>query len=262
METVVSDILRARRQEPGGLKKTAALSLAVHAAVVLAILLVPVMWPATHAAPPVIMTISLGGTPGPKTGGMTPISGRNIQAAPLSAAAPKVEKIALPAPKAEPAMVLPDPKLKPKPAPKRTETSKDETGRAGARGAETQRGSTTVDTGVRGMGFGLSNTGGGGSGGKLDVENFCCPEYLNDMLDRIRANWNQQVQATGVTLMKFTILRNGQITRVELEQTSNVYALDAASQRALALTPKIAPLPSAFPDDHLTVHLTFEYQRK
>jgi outer membrane biosynthesis protein TonB len=261
MEAVVSDILRARMHEPGGLKETAALSLAAHAAVVVAILLVPVMWPARNAVPPIIMTISLGGTPGPKTGGMTTIGGRNIQAAAPSAA-PKIEKIALPAPKAEPAMVLPDPKLKPRAAPKTTATSKDESGRAGARGAETQKGSTTVETGVRGMGFGLSNTGGGGSGGTLDVKNFCCPEYLKDMVERIRANWNQQVQATGVTLMKFTILRSGQITSVELEQTSNIYALDAASQRALALTPRLAPLPSAFPDDHLTVHLTFEYQRK
>ena len=32
MEAVVSDILQSRKQEPGGLKKTAAISLAAHAA--------------------------------------------------------------------------------------------------------------------------------------------------------------------------------------------------------------------------------------
>ena len=54
----------------------------------------------------------------------------------------------------------------------------------------------------------------------------------------------------------------GQITQLEMEKSSNFYALDAASQRALLLTARLAPLPSAFPDDHLTVHLSFEYQRK
>jgi len=29
----------------------------------------------------------------------------------------------------------------------------------------------------------------------------------------------------------------------------------------LFLTQRVPPLPSAFPDDHLTVHLRFEYRR-
>jgi outer membrane biosynthesis protein TonB len=259
MEAVVSDILRTRKAEPDGLKQTAALSVFAHVVVFSALALMPVMWPARSAGRPIVMTISLGGTPGPKSGGFTTIGGRAIEAgAPTTA--PKVERVALPSPKAQPAMVLPDPKLKPRPAPKETPSAKDLPGKG--RGFETQAGSTTVETGVKGVGFGLSTTGGGGTGGHLDVQNFCCPEYLQDMLERIRANWNQQVQANGTTLMKYTILRNGQMTGIELEQSSNVYALDAASQRALALTPRLAPLPAAFPDDHLTVHLTFEYQRK
>ena len=138
-------------REPGGFGPTAALSVVVHAAALAAIVLVPVLWPARHIAPPVVMTISLGGTPGPKTGGMTQLGGRNIVAAEPTVA-PKVERIAMPSPKAEPAMVLPDPKLKPKPAPKPpAAASKDPAGRAG-RGFETQQGSTTVETGARGMG--------------------------------------------------------------------------------------------------------------
>jgi TonB family protein len=82
------------------------------------------------------------------------------------------------------------------------------------------------------------------------------------MRDRIMQNWVQQQQAVGTVLMKFTILRNGGITNIEIERSSSIYALDAASQRALVLTPKLQPLPGAFPDDHLTVHLSFEYQRK
>ena len=157
---------------------------------------------------------------------------------------------------------VPDPKLKARTPPKVTASSKDPQGAAGARGAETQKGSTTVETGVRGMGFGLSTTGGGGNGSKLDTKDFCCPEYLTEMVNRIRANWVQQQQAVGSVVMKFTILRNGQITDIYREQSSNFTSLDLASERALYTTGKLPALPAAFPDDHLTVHLNFEYERK
>ena len=103
--------------------------------------------------------------------------------------------------------------------------------------------------------------GGGGTGGFLDVKDFCCPEYLTDMTQRIRGNWAQQQQSVGTVLMKFTILRNGQISDPQIERSSNIFALDQASSRALYLT-KLQPLPAAFPDNQLTVHLSFEYQRK
>jgi TonB family protein len=263
MEAVVSDILRSRMREPGGLTQTAGASIVAHVLVLAALALIPGIVPRTAAPPPVVMTISLGGAAGPKTGGLMMMGGRTIQAAAPSTS-PKIDRIAMPTPKAEPAMVMPipDPKLKPKAAPKVTAASKDPQGRAGGRGAETQKGSTTVETGARGQGFGLSTGGGGGGESHLDVQNFCCPEYLIDMRDRIRQNWVQQQQAVGSVLMKFTILRNGTIASIEIEHSSNIYALDAASQRALVLTPKLQPLPAAFPDDHLTVHLSFEYQRQ
>jgi hypothetical protein len=229
-----------------------------------ALAFVPGMLP--KSAPPaarIVMTISLGGTAGPKTGGMTMIGGRTITAAAPSTA-PKIEPVAMPTPKAEPAMVMPvpDPKLKPRTPPKVTATSKDPQGTNVGRGFETQKGSATVETGARGQGFGLSTSGGGGSGSTLDTKDFCCPEYVADMLSRIRGNWVQQQQAAGTVLMKFTILRTGQLVSIETERPSNITSLDLASQRALYTTVKVAPLPPAFPDDHLTVHLNFEYVRQ
>ena len=247
-------------REPQGIGRTAALSVVVHLVAVVSIVLTPVMWPARKTTPPVVMTITLGGTPGPKTGGISQLGGRTIVAA-EPGKAPKLDRVALPTPKAEPAMVLPDPRLKPRTPPRTDERSKDESGRAGGRGADTQKGSTTVETGAKGMGFGLSNVGGGGTGGHLEVENFCCPEYITEMVERIRSNWAERQQSVGTVLMKFTILRDGQITAITIEGSSNIFALDQASQRALYLT-KLRPLPAQFPDDHLTVHLSFEYQRK
>jgi TonB family protein len=59
----------------------------------------------------------------------------------------------------------------------------------------------------------------------------------------------------------FRIQRDGRLTDIELERSSGFPALDLTSQRALFLTQRVPPLPSAFPDDHLTVHLKFEYRR-
>ena len=250
-------------QEPGGLRQTAALSLAVHAAAIAALALVPEILPKRDATPPIMMTISLGGTPGPKAGGLTMMGGRTIRPA-LPSVAPKLERMALPTPKAAPAMVLPvpDPKMKPKTSPKTTATSRDPAGSAVGRGFDAQEGSTAVETGARGMGFGLSSGGGGGTGSYLDVQNFCCPDYLQDMIVRITKNWVQQQSSTGSVLMKYTIQRDGQIIDVQIERSGNVSALDLASERALRLTDRLQPLPSAFQEDHLTVHLNFEYQRR
>jgi TonB family protein len=81
------------------------------------------------------------------------------------------------------------------------------------------------------------------------------------MRNRILKNWNQQQQATGLVLMKYTVLRSGQITAIEVEKPSGNPTLDLASQRALMNTQKFAPLPAAYPGEQLTVHLEFVYER-
>ncbi|RPI51366.1 MAG: TonB C-terminal domain-containing protein, partial [Acidobacteria bacterium] len=90
----------------------------------------------------------------------------------------------------------------------------------------------------------------------------CCPEYIADMINRVRRNWNQNQQASGVVMMKFTIQRNGQITGIEVEKPSGYSPLDIESQRALVNTRTLAPLPAAFPESQLPVHLSFEYERR
>lgn len=260
MEAVVSDIIRSRMQEPGGLKQTAMASCAMHAGVLALLAMLPGVMGPNRVAPTVVMNISLGGSVGPSTGGLMQIGGRQIPRVP-DAAAPAAARPILPAIRQEPAMVLPipDPRFKPRTPPKSAPAARDPKSTAAALGSNAPSGTAKVETGAQGMGFGLSSSG-GGVGGALDVQNFCCPEYLRDLVDRIRARWTQQQQATGVVLMKFTIQRNGTIGDIEYERKSNFPALDLESQRALTLT-RLAPLPSAFPDDHLTVHLSFEYER-
>ena len=61
--------------------------------------------------------------------------------------------------------------------------------------------------------------------------------------------------------MKFTIQRDGTLTDVAVEQSSGNRALDLAASARCCLTRQLPPLPAAYPNPTLTVHLTFEYQR-
>jgi TonB family protein len=260
MEAVVSDILQQRKSEPGGLSKTASISFAAHVIALGALALVPGLMPKAVQPPRVVMSISLGGAPGPNNGGMQMMGGRNIQAAAPSEAPTIVRN---PPPSVTPPkMALPDPKQKPRTPPKPAETSKDPKGTQRGKGFETQTGTARAETGAKGPGFGLSTGGGGGDGGvRLGVENFCCPEYIIDMRNRIINNWNQNQKTTGVVTMFFTIQRSGEITAVEVERSSGNPILDLASQRALMTTKMLAPLPAAFPERQLPVHLEFVYDR-
>jgi protein TonB len=259
MEAIVSDILQSRKREPVGLKKTAAISLAAHAAAIAALLTIPSVMPRAAQQPRVVMSISLGGSPGPDTGGMQMIGGTPMQAAQPSTA-PQIAKNVLPS-VTPPKMVLPDPKQKPRTPPKSAATSKDPKGTAVGKGFETRAGTAKVETGAKGEGFGLSSGGTGGDGGVRVEGNFCCPEYLIDLRNRIRKNWIERQQATGKVTMKFTVQRNGQITNIETDQPSGNPTLDLASQRALVVTKSLAPLPAAFAERQLTVYLDFEYHR-
>lgn len=130
-------------------------------------------------------------------------------------------------------------------------------------GPEVRSGAARVDTGGQAIPFGgLSTSGGGGTGGvRLDVGNFCCPGYIQTMIQRIRENWNQQQGAAGEVTVKFTIRRDGMITQVEVEKGSNNPMLDLESRRAVLMTQKLPPLPREFTEPALTVHLTFDYKR-
>lgn len=261
MEAAVSDILRSRKQEPGGLRKTAAISFAAHALIFAVLALVPGVMPATAERPRVVMSISLGGAPGPKTGGTQMLGGRNIQAA-VPSAAPEVLRNPPPS-VTPPKMTLPDPRQqKPRtPTTKPAPSSKDPKGTATGRGFETQTGTARVDTGAKGRGFGLSSGGMGGDGGvQVDV-NFCCPEYLIDLRDRIRRNWNERQSAAGQVVMRFVIQRNGQLTDIEVYTSSGNAVLDLTAQRALVNTKAVAPLPAGYTERELPVRLRFDYIR-
>ncbi|MGE5246326.1 MAG: TonB family protein [Betaproteobacteria bacterium] len=260
----VTDVLRDRMQEPAGLQRMVTVSLAAHAALLAIAVLAPAAWWSRGASEPqTVMTITLGGgTPGPSSGGETPLAARPVQQA-VQTPSVRPEPIRPPAAKA-PEMTLPKETARPtraRPAPDVKQAPKEARGRTPTKGKEVSEGQGVAETGARGQGFGLSSGGGAGVGATLDVANFCCPDYLMTMVERIRANWNPQAEVAGVAGIKFTIQRDGRLTDVELEKSSGYTALDLMAQRAVVMTRQLPPLPPAYSNPTLGVHLNFQYQR-
>ena len=148
-----------------------------------------------------------------------------------------------------------------KPAPVVKQAPDQARGRTATKGTETRAGSALAETGARGVGFGLSSSGGVGTGSRLDVDNFCCPDYIVLMVEKIRSNWNSQAEVPGHVFVKYTIQRDGTIGNAEIETSSGFTALDINALRAVVGTRQLPPLPAAYPNPTLGVHLVFEYKR-
>jgi periplasmic protein TonB len=259
VQEAVSAVLHDRARLEQGLSRTLTLSIAAHVVVVAAVWLTPAEWRSRTVEERPTMTISLGGTEGPNTGGMTTMAGRAVQ----EVAKPNAPKATDTPPAAKPPeMVEPDRIVKPvpnRPVAKPADTSKS---RAPTTGAEIKTGSARVNTGGAAIPFGGLAQGGGGAGGvQLDVKNFCCPEYLAQMIQKIRQNWNANQGAGGQPVIKFTIRRDGMLTNVEVEKSSGQDLLDLSARRAVHQTMQLPPLPREFPESTLTVHMTFDFQR-
>jgi TonB family protein len=260
MQEAVSDILLARSRDTDGMSRMLMVSLAAHAVLIVGLVAAPDTWLSSHVEDSEnVMMISIGGVAGPDAGGMTPIAGRAVQRVAEPEAKPRDVR---PAPET-PKMVEPTPAAKPAPRIKPVEKPAERsTSRTPTSGAEVKSGAAAANTGGAAVPFGgLSTTSGGGTGAAYtDYANFCCPSYLNTMVQLIQRNWNQNQGATGTVLMKFTVLRDGRIVNIEHEKPSNIFLLDTEAQRALAKT-TLPALPREFPDDRLTVHLYFQYKR-
>jgi TonB family protein len=254
----VSEVLIARAEKGDGLTSLVGASALAHIVIVVAFVFLPAAWFGAENKPPeTIMQISLGGPIGPNDGGLSTLGGRTIQqVVPVEAKRP-VEPVRPPSAKA-PEMIEPT-KAPPRQVTPNKIEAKDPKSTRPTKGAEIQKGSSIAETGAKGMGFGLSS-GGGGTGGTLEIANFCCPDYLQLMAATVKSNWNNQQGAAGRVHLRFVIQKDGRIVDITVEESSRVEALDFYARRALLLT-KLPPLPAAFPDPALAVHLYFEYQR-
>jgi TonB family protein len=231
-----------------------------HGALIALIVLIPgVFGIRVSDEPRTVMTISLGGAPGPRAGGMTPMGGRPVQQAVPEEPKARPQAVRPPAAR-EPEMTVPTSQVRTRPPRERIQSAPDDArGSTPTRGPRERLGSTIAETGGQGVSLGLS-TGGGGTGGEINLGDFCCPEYLSTMLQLIQRNWNEKQQVAGTTTMRFTIRRDGTVADIEVARSSGYTALDLAAHRALGLT-RLPPLPAAYTNPQLTISLHFQYQR-
>jgi protein TonB len=261
MHDAVSQALYGRSREPQGpLSRMLSASVALHVVFIALLIFAPSnWWSRPIETPQNVMTISLGGAPGPRSGGMTSISSRPVQQA--------VEDLPKVTPNRPPAAKTPEmvePIAKPRPA-KETPTPVRDAPKEASRtkptvGRETQEGTAKAETAATTNSIGLS-TGGGGTGGQINVGNFCCPEYIAGMVSKIHQNWTARSAGTGVSTMRFTIQRDGTLTDIQVAKSSGQQMLDYLAQRALLAVKQLPPLPAEYTNPTLVVNLDFEYQR-
>jgi|SRR5688572_4868440 len=252
----VSEVLIARTPKADGLSSMLGASMIAHVVLVGLFVFLPAWWfGADQRAPETIMQVSLGGPLGPNDGGLNTLGARPVQQ--LVESKKAIEPVRPPAEKT-PEMIEPT-KAPPKKVTPNKVDAKDPKSTRPTKGVELEKGSAVAVTNAKGQGFGLSS-GGGGDGGYLEVGNFCCPEYLATMRTSIMSNWNSRQGAAGRTHMRFVIQKDGRIVDITVQRSSGVQVLDYFAQRALMLT-KLPPLPAAYGEPTLGVHLYFDYQR-
>lgn len=248
MNEPASDVIAARARAQSALMPTLVWSVAGHVAIVAAIWLAPTRSP--NDTPRLVMTVNLGGAPGPRSGGLTQQGGRRVEPTP------------------EPPKPVP-PRTPPAPPPSRTAAAlpakaaparpeRAEPSRTAPSIPEPPRdGSTRTETGARGQGFGLATGGNGQRGIEVETPDFCCPGYLEAVRVAIERAW-VRAPGMGVTTVRFRILRNGTIDSVSVFQSSNNRSIDDAALRALALTRSLPELPREFPEGSLALRMRFE----
>jgi outer membrane biosynthesis protein TonB len=253
MTETVSEILELRAASEAGFPRAVTTSIVMHLAGVIALFLAH-QYVVTHRPPqPKIMTITLGGSTGPRSTGMTAASPRPVDQVapppkrePVKTAASQSSVMTLPV-KSEPKTTPPVDRTLPITSRPKPPTTGEQV-RTGTSLAET--GSTTQDKG-------LTVGGSGGSAATLEVKDFCCPEYVQSILQRIEMKWNKNVPGRGATVLKFTIHRDGSITDITTDSTTNSF-FENQSRSALVQA-HLLPLPPEFKDDHLVIHLRFPY---
>jgi protein TonB len=82
--------------------------------------------------------------------------------------------------------------------------------------------------------------------------------YVQRMLALIESRWYKPTAAPGTRAqVGFTILKDGRLEGIRLEQSSGLPSFDRAALRAIYAANPLPPLPPAYRKPSLTVHLSF-----
>jgi len=104
----------------------------------------------------------------------------------------------------------------------------------------------------------------GVGGFQVDSPNFNYNYYLDLLRDKIRQNWKppsgMPTKGEYITaVVEFTVRRDGMIIGVRVEESSGLAFFDQSTLRAVLNSNPAPPLPRAFDEDRLGVHVNFVF---
>jgi TonB family protein len=247
MNDAVDRLIVEREAMDRGLPGGMVLSISAHAFLVVGVFLAALLGPKEPllkvqdgfavALPP-----GGGGSPAAQA----PAAPRPVPPRPETTQPPKPEpppKIVKP-PKEEKRSGLPDidaKKTKPRTKPDRTP-------------APASTGGTGASSEAQGLSFA---PGGPGAPGGTDLNGDW---YLAGVQGKIWSLWSQQVRAGTWQpfTVSFTINADGSVSDVKVVQSSGVFTLDLAAQRAISSAGPFGPLPKTYGTDHFTIQALFK----
>ncbi len=251
MDDLVEQVLAARREEISrqGLSKSLVVAGLLHLAALMAVVLAPearnTVTPKEYVAVQAVPLAALG-APKPRTSQPTPVPPPKPPA--------QVEE----PPPAKPAPVLPKPEaVKPQPAATAAKptaapakpTSSGQAAPTTPAAPGDQREGMTAGSSTSSAAFGSTRLEG------IDPE-FTYDYYLDRMLGLIHAQWQPPATEGDVrAVLRFTVLKTGEIVDLELDTTSGSNAFDLAAMRAVQNASPLPPLPASYRRGQLTVTL-------
>jgi protein TonB len=252
----LEDVLSARSRIDGrAANRMMSWSLLIHVTAIVAVVAIPRAWFTKPEVKPLLISVSLGGTPGPQTTGMTPIAGKAAEPPPT-----------------------PPPRPEPRPAPpknsdldalinrvvtqtpKTTVPTRPPSNKPPAPATTPSRGDAKAETPSRTEAPGLSSGGGAGSDRMSFDPNFCCMAYAMTVVSLIDGAWAKSQTERGVVTVKFEIRRDGSVATSIVEQSSGSGLLDRVALSAIEqVKQRIPPLPAEYKENTLVFHLKFPY---
>ncbi len=90
--------------------------------------------------------------------------------------------------------------------------------------------------------------------------------YVDQVRRKVSENWlkyeiDPRIASAQRVYLTFDILRNGQPTNVQIEQSSGIPSLDVSAVRAIQRIDTFGPLPDAYRGNRVSVEFWFDYRR-
>ena len=258
MNEPASDVIAARARAAGDADVAARVERRRHTWRIVAVIWLAPVRRSVGQRRATVMTISLGGAPGPRTGGLTAIGrprGAGTAARAAEAHAAHAAATAAPGATGDHAADRRSRCRRGRHAPSRRRQagrprrrSRRATAAPASRPARAARASASRPAAAVQKGI------------EVETPNFCCPGYLEQMVRvAIERAWDRAPGRAGVTTLRFRILRNGTIdgisvVRIERQPADRRRRL----ARASGSTQTLPELPREFPDSSLALRMRFE----